>query len=186
VEKNQPGFFKKLAVKQNPDYLWIGCSDSRVPANTVTGLQPGEMFVHRNIANQVIHSDLNCISVLQFAVEVLKVKHIIVCGHYDCGGVKAARDNNLHGLIDHWLYSVRDLDRRHAKEINLIKAEKEKVNRLCELNVRKQVFNVAHSTIVQTAWSNGRNLTVHGWIYDLKNGLLNDLDLSIFSNREIP
>jgi len=174
VTEVDPEFFSNLSNQQNPEYLWIGCSDSRVPANQIINLPPGEVFVHRNIANVVVHTDLNCLSVIQYAVEVLKVNHIIVCGHYDCGGIKAAMDGQQHGLIDNWLRHIRDVRRFHADKLEGLDQD-EKLDALCELNVVEQVTNVSNSTIVQNAWRNGANLAVHGWIYNIKNGLLRDL-----------
>lgn len=185
VKKSDPGFFLKLSKQQNPEYLWIGCSDSRVPANIITRLPPGDIFVHRNIANVVIHTDLNCLSVLQFAVDVLKVRHIIVCGHYGCGGIKAALEKKQHGLIDNWLRHIKDVYRYHAEKLNAISDEQQKFDRLCELNVAEQVANVCHTTIVQNAWQLGRELAVHGWIYGLEDGLLRDLDVCTTSLEEI-
>lgn len=182
LKESDPDFFSKLSRQQNPEYLWIGCSDSRVPANQIVDLLPGEIFVHRNIANQVIHTDLNCLSVIQFAVEVLKVKHIIVCGHYGCGGVKAAIDDQEHGLIDNWLQHIKDVYRQHQSKVDALPGEQEKVDLLCELNVREQVINVCHTTILQNAWKSGQNVSVHGWIYRIDDGLLKDL--SIFVNGE--
>jgi len=173
-----PDFFATLSSQQNPEILWIGCSDSRVPANQIVDLPPGEVFVHRNIANLVVHTDLNCQSVIQYAVEVLKVRHIIVCGHYGCGGVKAAMDNHEYGLIDNWLRNIRDVRRFNSEALEGLQQD-EQFDRLCELNVKEQVRNVCHSTIVQNAWKNGAELHVHGWIYDIKNGLLNDLGESV-------
>jgi len=173
-----PDFFATLSSQQNPEYLWIGCSDSRVPANQIVDLPPGEVFVHRNIANLVVHTDLNCQSVIQYAVEVLKVRHIIVCGHYGCGGVKAAMDNHEYGLIDNWLRNIRDVRRFNSEALEGLQQD-EQFDRLCELNVKEQVRNVCNSTIVQNAWKNGAELHVHGWIYDIKNGLLNDLGESV-------
>ena len=174
----EPGFFDKLAHLQNPEYLWIGCSDSRVPANQITGLQPGEVFVHRNVANVVVHTDLNCLSVMQFAVDVLKVKHIIVCGHYGCGGVRAALTGERLGLIDNWLRHIQDVRDKHAGLLAQLNDEAA-VNRLCELNVIEQVVNVARTTILRDAWQRGQSVTVHGWIYGLSNGQLRDLGISI-------
>jgi carbonic anhydrase len=171
-----PDFFTHLSTQQNPEYLWIGCADSRVPANQVIDLPPGEVFVHRNIANVVVHSDLNCLSVLQFAVEVLHVKHIIICGHYGCGGVKAALDGKRHGLIDNWLGHLRDVYRLHKLDIDVLPTMKEKVDLLCEKNVIEQVSNTCRTTIVQDAWIAGQDLTVHGVIYSIENGLLKLLD----------
>jgi carbonic anhydrase len=174
IKQKNPDFFKNLAAQQNPEYLWIGCSDSRVPANQIVDLQPGEVFVHRNIANVVVHTDLNCLSVIHYAVEVLKVKHIIVCGHYGCGGVKTALENIDHGLIDNWLGHVKDVSRLHAEKIEGL-GEQQKLDVLCELNVREQVSNVRNTSIVQKAWKQGQDLSIHGWIYDIANGLLKDL-----------
>lgn len=176
---DNPTFFSDLSQQQAPEYLWIGCSDSRVPANQITGLPPGEVFVHRNIANVVVHSDLNCLSVVQYAVEVLKVKHIIVCGHYGCGGVKAAMDNEEHGLIDNWLRHIRDVYRFHRNDIDSCKSEEDRLDSLCEKNVIEQTLNVCSSTVVQSAWKKGAELSVHGWIYAVKDGLIRDLDVSM-------
>ncbi len=170
-----PGFFETLRRGQSPAYLWIGCSDSRVPACQVVGLRPGELFVHRNIANLVAHSDLNGLSVLQYAVDALRVRHIIVCGHHGCGGVKAAVDGDLHGLTDHWLRPIRELARRHAPELAALPDEQARLDRLCELNVVEQVAHVAGTTIVEQAWARGQPLSVHGWIYGLGDGRLRDL-----------
>ena len=178
VKENDPDFFTRLSKQQSPEYLWIGCSDSRVPANQITKLQPGEVFVHRNIANVVVHTDLNCLSVIQFAVEVLKVKHIIVCGHYGCGGVKAALENHEHGLIDNWLRHIKDVMRLHKSELTGLSHEKE-LDLLCELNVKEQVINICNTTIVQNAWKEGKDLSVHGWIYSIENGILKDLDSGV-------
>lgn len=178
-----PKFFSRLVGQQAPDYLWIGCADSRVPANQIVDLPPGEVFVHRNIANVVVHTDLNCLSVVQFAVDVLKVKHIIVCGHYGCGGVQAALADHDHGLIDNWLDHIRDVIRFHHDEIGSLSGT-EQLNRLCELNVMEQVRNICNSTIVQDAWKRGSELSVHGWVYGLEDGLLNDLDTCITSLEE--
>ncbi len=185
MKKSDPDFFLNLSQQQKPEYLWIGCSDSRVPANQIVDLLPGEIFVHRNIANVVVHTDLNCLSVIQFAVEVLKVKHIIVCGHYGCGGVKAALENKDHGLIDNWLRNVKDVYRYHQNKIDSIQDEKEKINKLCELNVIEQVSNVCNTTIVQSAWKNGQELDVHGWIYNIEDGILKDLNVCITNNEEM-
>jgi carbonic anhydrase len=174
----EPEFFDKLAHLQNPEYLWIGCSDSRVPANQITGLQPGEVFVHRNVANVVVHTDLNCLSVMQFAVDVLKVKHIIVCGHYGCGGVRAALFGDRLGLIDNWLRHIQDVRDKHAGLLAQLNDEAA-VNRLCELNVIEQVVNVSRTTILRDAWQRAQTVTVHGWIYGLSNGQLRDLGISI-------
>ena len=185
VKEMSPDFFVNLSQQQKPDYLWIGCSDSRVPANEIVDMLPGEIFVHRNIANLVIHTDLNCLSVIQYAVEILQVKHIIVCGHYGCGGVQAAMENKEHGLIDNWLRNIRDIYRIHQEKIDAIADEKEKVNLLCELNVIEQVANVCHTTIVQNAWKAEQELTVHGWIYSIEDGILKDLDVCVTNLDEI-
>jgi len=179
-----PAFFQRLAALQSPDYLWIGCSDSRVPANQITGLLPGEVFVHRNIANVVAHSDLNCLSVIQFAVDVLKVEHIIVCGHYGCGGVQAAMGEQQLGLIDNWLRHLKDVYRKHEVALNAIPDEAARFDRFCELNVAEQVAHVCQTTMVQAAWGRGQTLSVHGWIYGIHDGLLQDLDLSISGLNE--
>lgn len=180
INQENPDFFASLSKQQNPEYLWIGCSDSRVPANQIVGLMPGEVFVHRNVANQVIHSDLNCLSVVQFAVEVLKVKHIIVCGHYGCGGVQAAYKNQRHGLVDNWLSHVKDVHYKHIDELKALN-EKEAQDRLCELNVIEQVRNLARTTVIRDAWQNGQELVLHGFVYGLHNGLINDLGIDIGS-----
>ena len=174
IKEQDPGFFETLAAQQNPEYLWIGCSDSRVAANQIIDLPPGEVFVHRNIANVVVHTDLNCLSVIHFAVEVLQVKHIIVCGHYGCSGIRAAMDDQQHGLIDNWLRHIKDVSRFNSDKLEGLN-EDEKFDLLCELNVREQVANVCSSPIVQKAWKNGKTLFVHGWIYNINNGLLKDL-----------
>jgi carbonic anhydrase len=174
-KEQDPEFFTKLSKQQSPEYLWIGCSDSRVPANQITNLEPGEVFVHRNIANVVVHTDLNCLSVLQYAVDVLKVKHIIVCGHYGCGGIKAALENQENGLIDNWLRHVKDVVRFNPTKFTGLDHDA-KLDLLCELNVREQVENVCNSTIVRRAWNDGRELSVHGWVYSIKNGILKDLE----------
>lgn len=178
VLRQDPEFFHKLAQIQTPEYLWIGCSDSRVPANQITGLAPGEVFVHRNVANVVVHSDLNCLSVLQYAVDVLKVKHIIVCGHYGCGGVQAALFNRRVGLVDNWLRHVQDVMQKHAARFAEPHDDAQWAA-LCELNVVEQVLNVTQTTVVQHAWERGQPLAVHGWIYGLHDGLLRDLAISI-------
>lgn len=184
IKKDHPDFFYNLSKQQQPNYLWIGCSDSRVPANEIVGMMPGEIFVHRNIANMVIHTDLNCLSVIQYAVEVLKVQHIIVCGHYGCGGVKSAIENRNNGLIDNWLRHIKDVYRFHQKELDSLDGE-ERVNRMCELNVQEQVYNVCHTTIVQNAWSCGQELAVHGWIYSIEDGILRDMDVCITNRDDI-
>ena len=185
VRQREPGFFDQLAHLQTPEYLWIGCSDSRVPANQITGLAPGEVFVHRNVANVVVHADLNCLSVLQYAVDVLKVKHIIVCGHYGCGGVIAAHDNLKLGLVDNWLRHVQDVGQKHRDSLEGHKVRDKRIARLCELNVIEQVVNVAHTTVVQDAWVRGQALTVHGWIYGLRNGLIHDLGMSVSQAEDL-
>jgi len=185
IKKSDPEFFTKLSRQQTPEYLWIGCSDSRVPSNQIVDLLPGEIFVHRNIANVVIHTDLNCLSVIQYAVEVLKVKHIIVCGHYGCGGIRAALEKRSSGLIDNWLRHIKDVYRYHRETLDALNDEKEKLNRLCELNVIEQVANVCHTSIVQNAWNSGLELTVHGWIYSIEDGILKDLDTCIAGICEI-
>lgn len=177
-------FFGKLAAQQKPEYMWIGCSDSRVSASELLDLMPGELFVHRNIANVVVHTDLNCLSVLQFAVDLLKVKHVIVCGHYGCSGVAAALNRNRVGLADNWLRHIQDVHQKYDQYLGETLSAQEKHNRLCELNVIEQVANVCHTTIVQDAWFRGQDLTIHGWIYDVKDGLLSDLGMST-SNLEM-
>ena len=179
-----PRFFAELAEQQSPEYLWIGCSDSRVPANQIVGLAPGDVFVHRNVANVVVHTDLNCLSALQYAVEVLRVQHVIVCGHYGCGGVEAALVGARHGLIDNWLRHVGDVAGKHAKELGSLN-EDARVDRLCELNVVEQVTNVCQTTIVEDAWARGQSVTVHGIVYGLEDGLLRDLGVSA-SSRAAP
>ncbi|HEU5460560.1 MAG TPA: carbonate dehydratase [Pyrinomonadaceae bacterium] len=179
ITASDPEFFPTLAKQQTPTYLWIGCADSRVPATQLVGMMPGEMFVHRNVANVVVHTDFNCLSVMQYAVDVLKVEHIIVCGHHGCGGVKAAMDNLQFGLIDNWLRHVQDVLQEYEAVLARIDDETKRLDRLCELNVIEQVFNVCRTTIVQGAWERGQELVVHGWIYDLEDGLLRDLDVSI-------
>ena len=179
VTRDDPEFFSRLARQQAPRYLWIGCSDSRVPANQITGLGPGEMFVHRNVANVVVHSDLNCLSVMQYAVDVLQVTDVIVCGHYDCGGVLAALRNDRLGLIDNWLRHVQDVAAKHKAELDALPGQAERHHRLCELNVLEQVANVSQTTVVSEAWARGRALAVHGWIYKVTDGLLRDLGLCV-------
>ena len=180
-----PQFFEKLSEQQSPKYLWIGCADSRVPANQIMGLAPGEVFVHRNIANVVNHSDFNCLSVIEYAVRYLQVEHIIVCGHYGCGGVQAAMQNNRLGLIDNWLRHIRDIRQKHEEVLSKIEDEKAALAKLCEFNVIEQVRNVCHTTLVQDAWERGQNLAVHGWIYSLADGLLNDLNACVASPDEL-
>jgi carbonic anhydrase len=179
-----PDFFARLSRQQTPSYLWIGCSDSRVPANEIVGLLPGELFVHRNVANVVAHTDLNCLSVMQFAVDVLKVRHIIVCGHYGCSGVRAALHGERHGLVDNWLGHVEDVCQKHERALEGQGEARE--NRLCELNVIEQVANVAHTTIVRDAWARGQELQVHGWVYGLHDGLLRDLNTTVAAPGELP
>jgi carbonic anhydrase len=179
VRRRDAGFFDRLSRQQAPRYLWIGCADSRVPANEIVGLMPGELFVHRNVANVVVHSDLNCLSVLQYAVEVLRVEHVIVCGHYGCGGVEAAWKRTPLGLIDNWLRHVQDVADRHQTRFTRGMTDAHSVDRLCELNVLEQAANVCRTTIVQDAWRRGQPLQVNGWIYRLQNGLIHDLGLSV-------
>lgn len=178
MQARDPGFFKRLAAQQQPEFLWIGCSDSRVPANDIVGLMPGELFVHRNVANMVVATDMNFLSVLQYAVDVLKVKQIIVCGHHGCGGVRAALGHQELGLIDNWLRAIKALYHQNMALLEELEGEA-RVNMLCELNVKRQVRNVCHTTIVQNAWMRGQELAVHGWIYGLEDGLIKDLDTSI-------
>jgi carbonic anhydrase len=178
ILKEDPDFFSKLSKQQAPEILWIGCSDSRVPANEIINLPPGEVFVHRNIANVVVHTDLNCLSVIQFAVDVLKVKHIIVCGHYGCGGIKASMDNQSHGLIDNWLRHIKDVSRFNAVQLNAVD-ESKKFDLLCELNVIEQVNNVANTTIVKKAWKKGADLAIHGWVYGIENGIIKNLNTTV-------
>ena len=179
ISTRDPQFFQKLSEQQAPEYLWIGCADSRVPANEIVDLLPGELFVHRNVANLVIHTDFNCLSVIEYAVAVLRVKHIIVCGHYGCGGVRAALQDRRLGLIDNWLRHIRDVRQRHRVELDALPSEDAQVDRLCELNVAEQVLNVCQTTMVQSAWEEGRKLEVHGWIYSLQDGLLRDLAVGV-------
>jgi carbonic anhydrase len=185
IKKVDPEFFTKLSNLQSPKYLWIGCSDSRVPANEIVGLLPGELFVHRNVGNIVIHTDLNCLSVIQYAVETLQVEHIIVCGHYGCGAIGAAIDSKDYGLLGNWLQHIKDVHRRYQQKIDRLTAESEKIDRLCELNVVEQAANVCHTSIVQNAWKAGKPLTVHGWIYSIKDGLLKDLDVCISGTEQV-
>ena len=180
-----PEFFKKLSSGQKPPVLWIGCADSRVPANEIIGAQPGEVFVHRNIANMVVHSDMNMLSVLDYAVNVLEVKHVIVCGHYGCGGVQTAMTNKHVGLIDNWIRHIKDVYRFHQDELNAIADEKQRFDRFVELNVVEQVLDLAKTSIVQGAWERGQNLHVHGWVYDISDGLINDLDITIRDNTSL-
>ncbi len=185
VLKEDPSFFADLAKGQKPEILWIGCADSRVPANQIIGLKPGDVFVHRNIANVVVHSDFNCQSVIEYAVSQLKVKHIIVCGHYGCGGVKAASENHHVGLIDGWLRHIRDVRQKHDSDLQDILDDGERFDRLCELNVVEQALNVCHSTVVQSAWESKQELAVHGWIYSISDGLLKDLKVTIGGPEDI-
>ena len=179
IKASDPDFFQTLAKQQTPRFLWIGCADSRVPSTQLAGMKPGEMFVHRNVANLVVHTDFNCLSVMQYAVDVLKVEHIIVCGHDGCGGVKAAMSNLQFGLIDNWLRHVQDVFHEHEEELAKIEDENDRLDRLCELNVIEQVRNIGRTTIVQNAWQRGQELVVHGWIYGLQDGLLRDLGVSL-------
>lgn len=183
--KSDPEFFARLARQQTPQFLWIGCADSRVPANEIVGLLPGELFVHRNVANLVVHSDINCLSTIQYAVEALKVRHVIVCGHYGCGGVKAAMERCPHGLVDNWLSHVRDLSRRRRAELDALPDDPARFDRLCEMNVEEQVLNVGRTTPVQDAWARGQALFVHGWIYRISDGLLRDMGLTITGDAEL-
>lgn len=188
VEKSlalDPNFFADLAKGQTPPLLWIGCSDSRVPANEIIGAKPGEVFVHRNIANMVVHSDMNMLSVLDYSVNVLKVKHVIVCGHYGCGGVKAAMGNMSVGIIDNWLRHIKDEYRLHDKYLNSIEDETERFNAFVEINAKEQVYNLAKTSIVQGAWKSGQDLTIHGWVYGLNSGFVTDLNVNISSNEEL-
>lgn len=185
MTQQDPEFFRRLARQQAPEYLWIGCADSRVPANEIVGLLPGELFVHRNVSNVVVHTDLNCLSVIQFAVEVLHVRHVIVCGHYGCGGVLAALRDGRSGLIDNWLRHVQDVRWKHRDQLEALETEAERHDRLCELNVMEQVANVSQTTVVQDAWARGQQLAVHGWIYGLKDGLLHDLRVNVTAASDL-
>jgi carbonic anhydrase len=184
LRERDPEFFSRLANQQSPKYLWIGCSDSRVPATQVVDLLPGEMFVHRNVANLVVHSDINCLSVIQFAVEILKVEEIIVCGHYGCGGVKAAMGGPGDGVLDGWLQHIRDTYAQHRKELDAVSDQRLRLDLLCEINVMEQVWNVSQTTYVQNAWKDGREPNVHGWVYDISDGILKDLDITVSSSEE--
>lgn len=186
IKASDPLFFEKLAAQQSPEYLWIGCSDSRVPANELLGMLPGDVFVHRNVANLVLHTDFNCLSVIEYAVNVLKVKHIIVTGHYNCGGIAAAMGNTELGLIDNWLRNIKDIYSKHQSQLESVKTQKERQDLLCELNVLEQVANVCHTSTIQNAWQRGQQVAVHGWIYDVKDGLLRDLDITVSSLEQIP
>jgi carbonic anhydrase len=183
IRRQDPEFFTKLSGQQFPEYLWIGCSDSRVPANQIVGLLPGELFVHRNVANLVVHTDFNCLSVMQFAVDLLKVKHVIVCGHYGCSGVQAALRRDRLGLSDNWLRHVQDIRHKHREQLDDL-ANESGHDRLCELNVIEQVQNVSHTTILRDAWDRGQEVSVHGWIYGLENGLINDLQITMAANTD--
>jgi len=180
-----PTYFEKLSKGQSPEYLWIGCSDSRVPANQITGTEPGEVFVHRNIANMVVHTDMNMLSVLSYAVEVLKVKHIIVCGHYGCGGVIAAMKNQQFGLIDNWLRHIKDVYRYHHVELDAIEDENERARRFVEVNVQEQVHDLGKTSIVQNAWRRNQPLHIHGWVYDINDGLINDLKVTFTCTKDL-
>lgn len=180
-----PEYFSRLANGQQPPILWIGCSDSRVPANEIIGAQPGEVFVHRNIANMVVHSDMNMLSVLDYAVNALKVKHVIVCGHYGCGGVHTAMTNKHVGIIDNWIRHIKDVYRLHHKELNSIEDEKKKFDRFVELNVQEQVWDLAKTSIIQQAWENGQQVHLHGWVYDIKDGIIQDLDITLKNNQSL-
>ncbi|MCQ4289451.1 carbonate dehydratase [Pseudomonas stutzeri] len=186
INEEDPTFFAKLAKQQTPEYLWIGCSDARVPANEIVGMLPGDLFVHRNVANVVLHTDLNCLSVIQYAVDVLKVKHILVTGHYGCGGVRASMRDDQLGLIDGWLRTIRDLYYEHRDHISTFATEEEQVDRMCELNVIQQVANVSHTSIVQNAWHRGQALSVHGCIYGIKDGIWKDLNVTISGPEQVP
>jgi carbonic anhydrase len=183
--EGDPGFFKRLEGQQAPEYLWIGCADSRVPANEIVGLDPGELFVHRNVANLAPPQDANYLSVLQFAVDVLKVKHVMVVGHYGCGGVAAAVDGKRRGLVDHWLHPIREVCHHHRHELDAIPEERARLDRLCELNVIRQVRNVASDVFVQDAWGRGQAISVHGWVYSLSTGLVNDLGVTVSSHEDL-
>ncbi|MBQ0714268.1 carbonate dehydratase [Paraperlucidibaca wandonensis] len=185
IKDKEPDFFEKLAQQQSPQLLWIGCADSRVPANEIMGLAPGEVFVHRNVANLVVHTDMNCLSVLQYAVEVLKVRHILVTGHYGCGGVKAALDNLSFGLIDNWLQHIKDIHRYHASRFDGLSYEA-KLDLLCELNVVEQVANVANTTILKSAWAKGQDVSVHGLIFSISDGILRDLGVHCSASQPTP
>ncbi len=180
-----PDFFKELSKGQQPPLLWIGCADSRVPPNQIVGTDPGEIFVHRNIANLVVHNDLNMLSVLEYAVNVLKVKHVIVCGHYGCGGVQAAMGDHSYGIIDNWLINIKDVYHNHKNELNKLEKEDERFDRLVELNVHEQVQNLAKTTIVQSAWKNKQDLKIHGWIYELETGNIKDLNIDMNANKDL-
>lgn len=184
--RQDPEFFERLSKGQNPEVLWIGCSDSRVPANEITGTNPGEVFVHRNIANMVVHSDMNLLSVLDYAVNILKVKHVIVCGHYGCGGVRAAMTNEQYGLVDNWLRHIKDVYRLHSEELDAMTDDENKFNRFVELNVIEQVFDLSKTSIIQNAWRSRDLPMIHGWVYDLRTGVIQDLEISLHSNSKLP
>ncbi|HET7456737.1 MAG TPA: carbonate dehydratase [Gemmatimonadaceae bacterium] len=186
MTRQDPEFFVRLARQQAPDYLWIGCSDSRVPANEIVGLPPGDLLVHRNVANVVVHADLNCLSVIQFAVDVLRVKHIIVCGHYGCGGVLSALRDDRLGIVDNWLRHVQDVQWKHHEQLDELDTEARRHDRLCELNVVEQVLNVSQTTVVRDAWARGQEVAVHGWVYDIRDGILHDLDVVVTSPTDRP
>lgn len=185
IKQDEPDFFPRLAQQQKPNYLWIGCADSRVPANEIVGLLPGELFVHRNVANLVYPTDLNCLSVVEYAVKVLQVRYIIVCGHYNCGGVKAAMEGKAHGGIDNWLTRIKDIYTRHYDDVYSLASPDQRVNRMCELNVIEQVKTLSHTTIVQDAWASGQELAIHGWIYGLEDGLVKDLGVRVNSIDQV-
>jgi carbonic anhydrase len=184
--EEDPDYFYRLSKGQNPQVLWIGCSDSRVPANEITRTQPGDIFVHRNIANMVVHTDMNMLSVLDYAVNILKVRHVIVCGHYGCGGVRAAMENNQHGLIDNWLRTIKDVYRLHALELDSIDDKEERFNRFVELNVMEQVFDLSKTSIIQNSWTDRNQPYVHGWVYDLRTGIIKDLKVTLHNTKELP
>jgi carbonic anhydrase len=185
IHRSDPDFFRQLSLQQSPEYLWIGCADSRVPANQIVGLPPGEVFVHRNVANVVVHTDLNCLSVIQFAVEVLKVRHVMVVGHYGCGGVRAALGRDRLGLVENWLRHVQDVRNKYPDVISALAGTSAQIDRLCELNVIEQVVNVCETSILRDAWERGQDVAVHGWIYGIADGLLRDLDMTVSAIAEI-
>lgn len=185
MTRSEPGYFTKLVHQHAPHYLWIGCADSRVPANEIVGLAPGELFVHRNVSNLVIHTDTNCLSVLQYAVDVLRVKHIIICGHYGCGGIRAALSGAAHGLVDNWLRHIQDIIYKHEAAVHALESEDAKVDRICELNVIEQAVNVCNTTVLQEAWKKHHRVGVHGLIYSLEDGLLRDLGFHASSTHEM-
>lgn len=185
IQKEDPNFFPTLAKQQNPQFLWIGCSDSRVSANQIVDVLPGEIFVHRNVANLVIHTDFNCLSVIQYAIDVLKVKHIIVCGHYDCGGIKAAMEDSAHGLIDNWLQTIKKIERKHREKLDVLTTHAEREDLLTEINIVEQVINLGRTTIVENAWARDQELILHGWVYSLRDGILKSLDVDAKSESDI-